>query len=354
MAQCKWCGQKGWLLGVGKYGLCGKCGIVIGSEIDQAIKHITESIAIVQKSKNLDTILSRIDFMANRGQQILKYEEKGLLEGALGQDILPSNLLKTLEKVRNGTIEGFMVAEHQKAAQKAGIAQTPRAKTGTLLKVLQQIREYKNKATERTKLEELEKQITREINQIQLDSNIEEAKKAEFKGQKKKALDRYYEALYLLRNPQYVTQEKQQQAQLIESKIKELGGDIHEIPKDAIIAVTSSIERKQQPTKKQGEGVVGYMRSCVLDDEICPLCKWYDGMIIPVDHPDVNEFTKEQHPDDRCMVYEVLSSMRPEFREPNYKPPPPEVLEENEKWWMEKRIKEGWLKPEVAKDNGND
>jgi len=74
------------------------------------------------------------------------------------------------------------------------------------------------------------------------------------------------------------------------------------------------------------EEVVGYMRSAVLDDSVCQLCEYYDGMVIEEDNPDSDEFIADQHLGDRCIVFSVLSSMRTQFREFNYRPAPSDLI----------------------------
>ena len=64
-----------------------------------------------------------------------------------------------------------------------------------------------------------------EIRRMKLEAErgrIEDAKKAEFKNQRKKALDKYYEALYFLKNDEIDDSLQQDHISMIESKIKEL------------------------------------------------------------------------------------------------------------------------------------
>jgi hypothetical protein len=49
-------------------------------------------------------------------------------------------------------------------------------------------------------------------------------------------------------------------------------------------------------------------------------------MVIEVDNPDSDEFIADQHLGDRCIVFSVLSSMRSQFREFNYKPAPSDLI----------------------------
>gem|GEM_PF-6975939 len=76
---------------------------------------------------------------------------------------------------------------------------TLQTKINPLSKVLFKVQDYKNKTLKPNILDPLEQKITQEIHKIQVNSFINEAKKAEFKGNIKKALDKYYEALYFLK-----------------------------------------------------------------------------------------------------------------------------------------------------------
>ena len=61
MAQCKFCGNKGFLLGVDKNGLCKRCAPAVIEQIAQSYRVINESNEIINKSKQTATRLSRCD-----------------------------------------------------------------------------------------------------------------------------------------------------------------------------------------------------------------------------------------------------------------------------------------------------
>ena len=61
---------------------------------------------------------------------------------------------------------------------------------------------------------------------VRLGVEIERAEKLAFKGQKKRACDAYLDALYLLRKDSIPDDQQRTQIIEIESKIKELGGEV--------------------------------------------------------------------------------------------------------------------------------
>ncbi len=67
-----------------------------------------------------------------------------------------------------------------------------------------------------------EAKLRKVIQEIQLSSYLNDAKKAEFKGDKKKALDKYYEALYFLQHDEIDDALQTNEIEDIEAKIKEL------------------------------------------------------------------------------------------------------------------------------------
>ena len=78
MASCKWCGKSGLFLSLTKNGLCKICDIEIVSDIFQKQMLINDSTQIIQASENVDTIVSRFDFIVDILNSLSKYEQKGI------------------------------------------------------------------------------------------------------------------------------------------------------------------------------------------------------------------------------------------------------------------------------------
>lgn len=118
-------------------------------------------------------------------------------------------------------LEG-VTEEAEKALAKAEIATTPRISINEANKALLKIREGKKELRDQTKLDQLEARVLRFSHEIQLNAYLEAARKAEFKGQKKKALDQYQEALYFLRSDEIDDSLQAGKIAEIEAKISDL------------------------------------------------------------------------------------------------------------------------------------
>ncbi len=222
MGQCKWCSRSGWFLSLNSSGLCNNCAPLVSLDASQRIRILNDSLKIVTESKNLDTRLSRLDLLLEHANALLKYEQRGISV----TDPPPSYFINKFGKMRDQIIIETLKADIDTASYKAAVAASTTAKINTLSKMLLRIREYKSRADNPSSLDQLEKQVQSEIQRIQLHGYLDSAKKYEFKGQKKKALDQYYEALYLLRHDDVDDSLQKEQISFIESKIAELGGTV--------------------------------------------------------------------------------------------------------------------------------
>lgn len=88
--------------------------------------------------------------------------------------------------------------------------------------MLLKLRDHKDKLTNKNFLEDLERQIISTLHNVQLEGYLDAAKRADFKGQKKKALDQYYEALYFLKHDEIEDSLQMEHISTIEAKIEEL------------------------------------------------------------------------------------------------------------------------------------
>lgn len=194
-------------------------------DASQRIRIINDSVKIISNSKSIDTRLSRLDVLLEHANALLRYEQRGIST----IDPPPSYLVNRFSEMRDQIILESLKADVASGASKAAVASTTQTKVNALSKVLLKIREYKSKADKPESLstfERLERQVSNSIQKIQLEGYLNAAKKAEFKGQKKKALDQYYEALYFLKHDEIDDSIQKNQINFIESKITELGGSI--------------------------------------------------------------------------------------------------------------------------------
>ena len=220
MAQCKYCGRSGWFLTITTNGLCNNCNPIVVMDVAQRVRIINNSVKLVEESKKLDIRLSRCDLIVEHASALMKYEQLGIPT----VEPLPSASVQEYQLMHDQIIVDGLTSEFEGARSKAEVVPSVTTKVNLLSKALLKVREYKPKANNPSILDSLEQQISQLIRDTQLAGYLDAARKAEFKGQKKKALDQYYEALYFLKHDDIDDSLQQEHINLIESKIAELGG----------------------------------------------------------------------------------------------------------------------------------
>lgn len=218
MATCKYCGKSGWFTSVNRNGLCGKCVPVVELDIQQRTRIVNESATLVDTSKKLETRLARCDLIIEHVSEMRKYEERGIPIS----DPPPSVVLSNTIKAKDEIVAEAMHEHARKARSKAETATTVRTKVSALSKALLTVREYMPRVSDMSSLETIERELKSAIHKTQLDSFMDAAQKAEFKGQVKKAIDQYQEALYFLKTDDIDDSLQQKSIQQIESKIQQL------------------------------------------------------------------------------------------------------------------------------------
>lgn len=218
MGVCKMCGRKGFFLSVSANGLCKSCDPVVTMDVQQRWRIINDCMKLVGESKNMKTRLSRCDFLLEHAQALLAYEHKQIPTISPS----PSQLLSEYAAMRDQIVVEGVTVEVEKALAKAGIAAAPSTSINEANKALLKIREGKQELRDKAKLDQLEARVRRFSYETQLKGYLEAARKAEFKGQKKKALDQYQEALYFLRNDEIDDSLQAEKIGEIEAKISEL------------------------------------------------------------------------------------------------------------------------------------
>lgn len=195
MPQCKWCEKKGFFLIVDKQGICRECVGKIILDVEGRMRILTESAEMVKKSSNIKTQLSRLDLMRDHLMALEEYEAKGITV----MDEKPSRLLEDLEGDKDKIIAEHIRWESENAFSKAEFAGTLKSKLNPINKVLVKINEFKCQLSDMNTLDKFERKLRAFSHSAQLDQHLEAAKKHEFKGNLKKALDQYQEALYFLK-----------------------------------------------------------------------------------------------------------------------------------------------------------
>jgi hypothetical protein len=218
VAYCKNCGNKGIFLSVNRDGLCKSCEPIVVNDIQQHARIINDSMKLVEESKNIKTKLSRCDLLIQHAKRIQEYENRGIPT----IDPLPSELVDEYTSERDQIIVIGLKEEVKKALAKADLAVTITSKINNANKALLQIQEYKPELINPDLINDLENKVKKYVQEIQLQSYLENAKKAEFKGNVKKAIDQYQEALYFLKNDDIDDSLQKEQISTIENKIFKL------------------------------------------------------------------------------------------------------------------------------------
>lgn len=218
MAECKMCGRKGLFLLVSANGLCKSCESIVVMDVQQRGRIINDSMKLVAESKNMKTRLSRCDLLIEHAQALLEYEHKGIPTVSP----FPSQLLSEYTAMRDQIVLEGVTAEVEKALTKAEIAVKPSTSINEANKALLKIQEGKQELRDQAKLDQLEARVRRFRHEKQLNAYLEAARKAEFKGQKKKALEQYQEALYFLKTDEIEDSLQAEEISKIEAKISEI------------------------------------------------------------------------------------------------------------------------------------
>jgi len=116
MGQCKYCDKRGFFLSVDKDGLCRNCAPALLMRVQQSIRVIKESEDIINKSKNIDTRISRCDTILIHLEGLIELEMKGIPT----LNIPPSKLLQQVINEKNKIISGGMGGNVVKGEYKQG------------------------------------------------------------------------------------------------------------------------------------------------------------------------------------------------------------------------------------------
>lgn len=104
MSQCKYCGRAGLFLRVSNLGLCPNCHSFVTMNMTTLIKQINESVALMKKTKNPETFVSRLDFLIDNYQKLTKYERMGIVVN----EVRPSLTLNEITTGRDDVIVEFL------------------------------------------------------------------------------------------------------------------------------------------------------------------------------------------------------------------------------------------------------
>lgn len=221
MAQCKLCDRSGWFLSLSSRALCQRCEPFFQLDFRQRVRIIQDSQEIIKASRNLDTKLSRIKVAIDHLAALQEYERRGI-ETIQPE---PSEAIRNYVRRREEEIADHAKLAHDDAVTKSDLAVGSRSKITALSKGLLKLRDLAQYGPDNIK--GLEQALVQRIARTTMSEYLDKARKAEFKGQNKKALEQYYEALYFLKHDEVEDSLQTEHIAILERKITGLGGSLN-------------------------------------------------------------------------------------------------------------------------------
>jgi hypothetical protein len=220
MATCRLCNQSGWFLKVSRNGLCKNCEPVWRMDLEQHQRILTESLKIIENSTNIKTQLSRIDVAKRSAEALRRYEQCGVQTTATK----PSEIIRQLDSVRIDVATQYVRDQLTKARAKSQNAVGVAGMTSPFSKIIDSIGELYSVLPDVPQIKQLETEARNEMDRARVRAELDRAAKAKFKGETKKAISAYLDALYIIRRDRVDDREQGEQIREIERQIKELGG----------------------------------------------------------------------------------------------------------------------------------
>ena len=173
---------------------------------------------LAHEGKTFGTRLSRCELVIEHVEFLLEFEKKDIPTVSPP----PSRILRECRTLRTKIIVEEASGITEKAFEKSGLAVTPKSKERALADAILKVREVSRSLEERSRVDALEKRIRSAIHRVTLDGYLNAARKAEFKGNTKKVIDQYQEALFFHLNDDIDDEQQQSEIGVLEAKLEEL------------------------------------------------------------------------------------------------------------------------------------
>ena len=201
-------------------GLCRNCEY-LAVEIQGRARVLEQSMRLADKGKTFGTRLSRCELVIEHAGYLVQFERKGVPTVSPS----PSYILDEFRALRTQLIVSEAESVVEKAFEKSSLTSTANAKERALAAGVLKLREITQGLKKRSLVKPMEEKLRHEIHRVTLDGYLQAARKAEFKGNIKKAIDQYQEALYFIRNDDIDDVQQQSSIREIEVKLEELGAN---------------------------------------------------------------------------------------------------------------------------------
>jgi hypothetical protein len=149
---------------------------------------------LAEEGKTLKTRLSRCDLVLEHANHLLEYEKKGVSTISPS----PSEIVSEYTEYRDQIIREEARKAADKAIMKSDAAATPKTKANAISRGLVKVGEILSESNQPSIGNNIKDDLAERLFRIKLDGFKESARKAAFKGNNKKAVDQYKEALFLI------------------------------------------------------------------------------------------------------------------------------------------------------------
>lgn len=197
MAKCKYCGRAGLFLRVDERGVCRECAEEIYPVIQSHTRRVQESLDIMQKSRQPQTVASRRDVILESLEYLeSEFESKGI-------PIYEAKITKLRDDVTRAAdnlLLAILAEEARKVDAKAAVADTPKQKASHYKRFLTKVIEFEALLSDPSQLHDIKTEVVLKVRENIVRDLILKAQKHEFKGNLKKAKEVYMDALFELKH----------------------------------------------------------------------------------------------------------------------------------------------------------
>ncbi len=218
MASCKWCKKSGVFVKVDYRGLCKSCSAEVSFELQQRARVIDSSLKIVNDGKVFKTRWERCELVLEHARQLQRYEQMDISVSEPSPSTVISNLEEVQEEILTEQIELIL----KDSISKAKLAKTDSSITSAINMGITKLEKLSDIVGDEDSVFQAMDTLNEQSKKILYSSFIEKAKKFEFKEQYSKALDQYYEALYVLKTDDVNDAKQVAEIEELEQKIQEL------------------------------------------------------------------------------------------------------------------------------------
>jgi tetratricopeptide (TPR) repeat protein len=190
MAKCRYCGSKGWLNAVDNNGLCRECQQIYLPDIVNRCRIVLESNKIIEKSKNIDTILSRVDVAIENLEVLKQYHDRGVPTFSAP----PQDLIIEFEADQAAAINRFIHEQFVMARAAIESSSTPAGKMGGYKKAIERLNKLLTQTRDVSQIEEAISQMVSERDTLRTNLAVNKAEALVAKGRVKQAIDALIDA----------------------------------------------------------------------------------------------------------------------------------------------------------------